>query len=222
MARNIPMQSWVEFTRSVVDYLARLISLESEVQELKKNEKWKPEVEDHENRIAALEKTINTELKESMVALENQQKYLEDMDSRERGRNLIVVGLSEVEDEEEDREKVKAILTSLEADDNETEIKRLGKKAENSVRPVLVIMASKKIRDDLVKKARTSKSQLLRDIRVKRDAHPSIRREWRRLHEVKEEEEKKPENAAKTIAINYKKREVMCDNAVIASWKPVF
>jgi hypothetical protein len=39
---------------------------------------------------------------------------------------------------------------------------------------------------------------------------------------VKEEEEKKPENAAKTIAIDYKKREVTCDNAVIASWRPVF
>ena len=211
-----------ELKGMIDNFMARLISLESAVEDMKRNERWKPEVDAHETRIAALERTIETELKENRVALERQQKYLEDMDSKERGKNLIIVGLSESDGEDQDVGKVKAILTSLEAGDGELEIKRLGTKAENSRRPILVTVASKKIRDDLVKKARTSKSQLLKDIRVKRDTHPSIRREWGRLHGVKMEEERKPENAAKTIAIDYKKRQVTCDNAVIASWNPVF
>jgi hypothetical protein len=149
-------QGQEELKGKIDNFMARLISLESAVEDMKRNEKWKPEVEAHETRIAALERTIETELKESRVALERQQKYLEDMGSKERGKNLIIIGLSESDGEDEDEGKVKAILTSLEAGGDEIGIKRLGTKAENSCRPVLVIVASKKIRDDLVKEARAS------------------------------------------------------------------
>ena len=53
---------------------------------------------------------------------------------------------------------------------------------------------------------------------LKRDQHPSIRREWKRLYDVLKAELQKPENVGHHLVLDYKNKQVKRDNLVIDSW----
>ena len=58
-----------------------------------------------------------------------------------------------------------------------------------------------------------------KDIYIKKDLHPAVRREWGRLHEVKATEQNRPENAGCQIVLD-SRREVTRDGVVIDKWSP--
>ena len=55
---------------------------------------------------------------------------------------------------------------------------------------------------------------------IKKDSHPEVRKEWRRLKEVEEEEKKKPTNVGCNIHIDYKQRVLYKDTVIIDKWRP--
>ena len=50
---------------------------------------------------------------------------------------------------------------------------------------------------------------------MKKDVHRVIRQEWKRLGDVETTEKAKPVNQGCTIRLDYKRREVTCDGAMI-------
>ena len=56
---------------------------------------------------------------------------------------------------------------------------------------------------------------------MKKDVHPAIRKEWKRLRDVEAAEKVKPVNQGCTIQLDYKCREVNRDGVVIDKWSPV-
>ena len=197
------------------------------------------ELRDTNNRIAAtlermeqMEQQIS-ELKEENASLKDEQKkqgeiirqqqvFLERLDQKERANNLILVGVQE--GGEPDEAMVRNIVRSLGLESTQTNVitgvKRIGEARGGKPRTMLVSVQSSKLRNEIVNAARSNTD--LGNIRIKKDTSPAVRNEWGRLFRVKEEEEKRPENAGKVIAIDTRKRQVICDGQVIDSWKPLF
>ena len=88
--------------------------------------------------------------------------------------------------------------------------------------PLLVKVDSKVHRDKVLELSKKLKdaNQTLKKIYVKKDSHPEVRKEWRRLKEVEEREKNKPENYGHDIRIDYKRRVVLKDDQVIDQWRP--
>ena len=53
---------------------------------------------------------------------------------------------------------------------------------------------------------------------VKKDIHPSIRNEWKRLHDAERAEKERPENAGCVIRLEPRERKLYKDGVVIDSW----
>jgi metal-sulfur cluster biosynthetic enzyme len=165
---------------------------------------------------------LREQLKQQGNILKHHQQFMEKIDAKERGCNLIMVGIIEGADQSEvtDTVKVRETITTAGAPPN-TEIKtirRLGVKEANKNRPIMVELTSLEERNKIVEMARNSTAEALRNIRLKKDAHPAVRAEWRRLFAVKEKEEKKSENANCTITIDMRKRQVLRDGQCIDAW----
>jgi hypothetical protein len=147
------------------------------------------------------------------------QGFLEGLDKKERANNLMIIGM---EESTNDEENAKQLLSSLTTDDSpEVKIvssKRVGTQEPGKVRALLVRLESGRTRDALADAARRSTD--LGDIRVKKDSHPAIRAEWKRLFEVKRKEE--AANAGKAVALDFRKRQVTVDGVTVDSWRPVF
>ena len=90
-------------------------------------------------------------------------------------------------------------------------------------RPILAKAPSKEQRDKILEntKALREASPSYRRIYVKKDVHPAIRKEWKRLRDVEAAEKAKPVNQGWTIQLDYKRREVTRDGVVIDKWSPV-
>ena len=96
-------------------------------------------------------------------------------------------------------------------------VKRMGTKEDNKNRPILAQCTTTEERNRIVELARGSTSEQLNGIRLRKDMHPSVRAEWRRLFQVKENEEKRAENAGRRITIDIRKRQVLRGDQVIDS-----
>ena len=57
-------------------------------------------------------------------------------------------------------------------------------------------------------------------IYIKKDTHPGVRREWKRLKDAEEEEKKKATNVGCNIRLDYKERVLYRDNVIIDRWQP--
>ena len=87
--------------------------------------------------------------------------------------------------------------------------------------PILVVVASRDDRDaalDRAKELKASASENFKKIFIKKDVHPSVRAEWKRLHDVVKTEKERPGNAESDIRLDFKARKVMKDEAVIDQW----
>lgn len=62
----------------------------------------------------------------------------------------------------------------------------------------------------------------VKSIYIKKDVHPSVRREWKRLRDVEREEKEKPENVGCVIRLDPRERKVYKDGEIIDSWNPLF
>jgi len=161
-------------------------------------------------------KALQTELRQQAETMKLQQAFMERLDQKERACNVIVTGLEEGGNDEE---RVKDIIATVEPTVviEIKSFKRLGQQDAEKVRPLLVTLASNEIRNNLVEKARVHRG--LGQMRMKKDSHPAVRAEWRRLFEVMEKEKAKAENVGHNIRVDIKKRQVLLNEQVIDSWK---
>lgn len=185
---------------------------------------YQNEVRELRTKVETLENLV---LQQS-TAIEQQQLYLEQMDGKERAKNFVIYGIPE--DEvwlgcDNDQAKVNKILRDAGCDDvtNECHQRRVGKKEGGKVRPILITVDSGKTRNETVqavKKLQMAKTHL--NLQVKKDTHPAIRREWRRLFDAYDAAVADPDNAGCNIRLDRTERKLYRNGTVIDSWKPRF
>lgn len=56
----------------------------------------------------------------------------------------------------------------------------------------------------------------------KKDVHPGVRKEWKRLREAEEREKERPENVGCVIRLDTRQRKLYRDNNVMDCWDPQF
>ena len=159
--------------------------------------------------------------------LELQQSMVENLDRKNREAHIIITGVQEdqsLDGADNDEDKWKKIFDKMGGSEDATSVKsvrRLGK-PENKKRPMLVIGTNVEWRNKVIENAKNLKKagNSYKEIMIKKDVHPAVRREWWRLHTTKESEEKRPENVGHIISIDYKRRVVLRDDVVIDKWSP--
>lgn len=160
--------------------------------------------------------------------ISKQQRFLETLDRKERESNLVLLG---VPDENEsldgsttDETKVSKILGKIGVDENIRSHRRLGNSVGDRKRPILVTVASKDVRDKILEKTRVLKEsgEVYSRIYIKRDVHPSVRAEWKRLREVERKEKERPENVGCVVRLDTRERKLYRDGVVIDSWSQQF
>lgn len=62
----------------------------------------------------------------------------------------------------------------------------------------------------------------LSKVYLKKDTHPGIRREMKRLRDVEKREKEKPENQGRNVWYDWKERNVTVDNLIIDTYRPTF
>ena len=92
----------------------------------------------------------------------------------------------------------------------------------NRHRPILVVVETKADRDAILEKSRNLKERgaPYDKIYVKKDTHPSVRLEWRRLRTAEQTEKNRPENYGHVIRLDTRERKLYRDDIVIDSWNP--
>ena len=176
---------------------------------------------------AQIKELRDTVIKQSDIILQ-QQLFLEQLDRHKRETNLVLFG---VPDEQQafdgvtaDAEKIVKVLSEIEA---ETDIVRshyrLGRTVNaNKPRPLLLKVDSKIIRDNTLEIAKKLKdlAEPYKKVYIKKDSHPEVRKEWKRLKDAEQEENRKSSNTGCTIRLDYKERALYRDNVVIDKWRP--
>lgn len=157
-----------------------------------------------------------------------QQRFLETLDRKERESNLVILG---VPDENEtldggatDESKLRKIWEKVEVNEEIRSHKRLGNRVDNRKRPILLSLASKEVRDKILEKASKLKElgEVYSKIYIKRDVHPSVRNEWKRLRDAERSEKERPENVGCVIRLDTRERKLYRDGIVIDSWNQQF
>ena len=88
----------------------------------------------------------------------------------------------------------------------------------------MVTLENTDVKDKILSEAKKLKSagQLYKKIYIKRDVHPAVRREWKRLYDTLEVEKNKPENVGHSVTIDKRKRQIIRDGQVIDKWNVNF
>ena len=153
-----------------------------------------------------------------------QQRFIEQLDNKDRECNIIITGLKE--DAIDDKRKCETVMQKIGKEGVEiSNLIRLGEaRADGTGRPILAKVKDRATREGVIRASRALKREQGSDyekVFVKKDLHPAVRKEWKRLHDCKDAEQAKPENAGKNVFLDFKKREVRCDNIVIDKWSPL-
>ena len=189
------------------------------------------EIADLRTKISSQEsiQSIQSKQKEIREVIDNHQRYLEKSDSFRRENNVVVFGLQESEN---DTEKVKEILNSIECTAIEPErVKRLGKVPEQPTaetatadgsaprtrnRPLLLSLKSRTERSKILANySKLKDSNTFGTIYIKKDQTPMERKEWARLRTVLQREKERPENVEFAVKMDYRRRCVMVGDRVI-------
>ena len=169
---------------------------------------------------------LQTQVEKQVEIISRQQRYLEALDKKERENNIIILGVPDNQESlngaTSDEAKVKKVLEKVEADTEVVRsVRRLGS-GNNSERrrPILVTLASREERDTLLDKAKRLKTsgEPFKKIFIKKDVHPSVRAEWRRLWDTEKREKERPENVGCNIHFNVRERKLYKNGMVINQW----
>ena len=156
--------------------------------------------------------------------IKRQQRNLEALDRERRENRLVVTGIPEeeaLEGQTTDENKLKVIWNALGTEVKPRSFNRIGKEIAGRKRPLLITLDSRTDRDRILeKKVELKKNENLKLVYVKKDVHPNVREEWRRLFEAEKAEKERPENAGADIRIDMRKRELLRDGVVIDKWNP--
>lgn len=169
---------------------------------------------------------MQKELDKQADIITKQQLFLEQLDRKERETNVVVLG---VPDEQEaldgiinDEEKLKKIWEEIGATNQIQSYKRLGRNEArgNRRRPILVTLASKSERDSILEKSPVLKERRTPydKVYIKKDVHPAVRQEWKRLRDAAAAEKDRPENQGCNIRLDVKERKLYRDDTVIDKW----
>ncbi len=184
------------------------------------------EIQDKIQTIKEENKQLKTSVNNLTGIVASQQRYLESLDSKERAKNLIVFGVPEAGDP---GNLLRNVFSKLDCED-ETEdftFSRCGKtRNDGGNRPLLVSVKDGKSRNVVLSKSKdadmASIGEEFKDIRIKKDVSPGVRKEWKRLGAVFDEEKRKPENAEKNVEFDKQQRQVTVDGAIIDRFMPHF
>ena len=170
------------------------------------------------------------EFKQQMVKqneiIAKQQVYLERQDSKERECNLVILGVPEANESLDgatsDRDKINKIWEAAGIRSNVKSIRRIGSNHDGSRRrPIIAEVESKTDKDtalDKGKDLKTHSNEIYHRIYVKKDQHPSVRQEWKRLHTVFTTEKERPGNEGCDIQFNFRERKVYKNGVIIDQW----
>ena len=187
----------------------------------------------HENQqLKAQVELLNQRINDQSIVLDMHQKYLEGMDYERRGKNLIITGVSETANIEHnniiastDSEKVRLIMNSASPGLTERvtieKTERLGKR--EGARPIKITVRDINERNEAISSSSNLKNiPVLSKIFIKRDTHPAIRKEWKRMNDVLRAEQQKPENQGCNVEFNKREKIITRDGVVIDRWRPLF
>ena len=157
--------------------------------------------------------------------LAKQQTYLERQDQKERECNLVILGVPEepetLEGAATDTEKLSKVWEAAGISCHVKFTRRIGVLDNSKRRTILAEVNSKTDRDSALikgKDLKTHTSDIYHKIFVKKDQHQSVRKEWKRLHEVFKTEKERPSNQACRIEFNFRERKVYKDGEIIDQW----
>ena len=225
----------------MVEILSEMRQLRTSVDKaLGKTDALEKKVDHLTNENAVLQKE-GQELKEEVEmlrgALMHHQRFLESVDTERRASNLIIFGIPEGGMRvgnatlEADEDKVGAVFTGLGYQMHFTELVRLGKNAPGAgerSRPIKVMIQDPRKRNTLVKDAKKKLADKNNnpfpgyEISLKKDLHPKVRSEYKRLYDVESAEKSKPENVGKNVRYVHETRCVMVDDQVVDRFQPLF
>lgn len=205
----------------IADKLTKLIDGQSAMQQTVDRLETKLDRVETENR------QLRKEMDEVWTVVEGQQRALERMDSERRVNRLIILGMPNgtwkgLANDDDKVEKLVSIMKG--PTDKIISCKRIGKNVDpNKERPILVTLEDAKARNAVLSgTGELARDQACGDIKVKKDVHPAVRREWGRLYAVFDQVKNDPNNTRKNIVFDKQKRCIMKDNVKIDSWKPRF
>jgi len=173
-------------------------------------------------------------------SVQQHQLFLETLDYDKRKCNVILTGVPENQNLKEgediaatDHEKVSLILKSIGQAENLVEsLSRLGKAPsgpENRTRdrPIKVTLLRATDRYEILSASKNLKNFKesnisLSKIYIKKDTHPGIRREIKRLQDVVAAERRKPENRGRNVRYEWRERVVKIDEHIIDTYQPTF
>lgn len=201
----------------------RLTAIANELSELKRAIS-SPE-SDINKKLAEMQSQMNKQAE----IIAHQQRFLEVADRRERETRLVVMGVPDDQESLEtattDEDKLKKVWATIGADFRVCSHRRLGHRAggtNGTKRPILVDLDSRLIRESILEKTKRLKEagRPYDRIFIKRDVHPNVRKEWKRLRDAEALERDRPENAGCTIRLDTRERKLYRDDVVIDQWIP--
>ena len=138
------------------------------------------------------------------------------------------MGLKE-EDDQDDSQKFLEIIDAVGVERTDVGVScmaRLGKineEQEGKTRPLKVTLEQRAMRDNILRNAKNLKDlpegSQFKKVFLKRDQHPEVRNEEKRLYEVFKAEKNKPENADYPVMFDRRKRIVMVNNEEVDRFK---
>lgn len=168
---------------------------------------------------------LQTQVNKQAEVISKQQQYLEAIDRREREKNIVITGVPDeneaLDEATSDEGKLHKIWSKVGVNEAIQSHRRLGTAVfDNRRRAILLTVDNKEIRDRILEKARQLKQagREYEKIFIKKDVHPSIRKEWKRLHDAERAEKGRPENSGCVIRLDTRERKLYRDGVVIDSW----
>lgn len=142
---------------------------------------------------------------------------------------MVVLGLPDegeaLEGAISDEDKLSRVWVKMGVDNVDCQHRRLGTEGDGGrKRPLLLTIRDKDTRSRILENARKLKEagENFKRIYVKKDVHPGVRREWKRLREAEAREKERPENVGCVIRLDTRQRKLYRDDVVIDSWNPQF
>ena len=217
------------------DFKAKQEILVKEVRDLKaQNELFTQQIAETSAESKSIQPQMATVTEQyGMVktAVAQQQRALEHLENKDRERNLIVTGVPEKTGDkrwEEDAADIEDLLVEIECPGVvPAKVMRLGKPREENAppRPLLVItntITEAKLVLENAKKLKESTNDDHRKVYIKKDTHPAVRKEWKRLRDYAKLERSAPTNVGCIIRVDYKKRAVTKDGEVVCKFVSPF
>ena len=204
--------------------------VESNAEKLVKHETEIDKIKLIEQRLDRLETVSGDNFEDLYKSYDYMQRYCEGVDARLRGRNLILLGVGESDNDlgTNDTERVRKVLEKTDAIPSdqlgELVVKRIGNdQNQGRDRPLHVTLEDHDKQWKILKKAKDLKNTTgFTDIYIKRDVHPTIRKELSRLRKREREENADPRNTGVTIVYDWKSRTLKRNGTIIDRFNPSF